>query len=261
MRKALQLIAMMPLLIGSSVVLADAASNIDDSHNTKIIEKLPLDDSGQVHALFDLGWDSSYISEGRNNLDQGGIYWATAAVQRNNFNLYATVGRGDSQHYTEWNVGVEYAFNLTDNLGGSVGYQRLEFYGDERAHDNELFGILEYAAVDWLVPSVSYTYSTEAAGYFVEVSIHSNWELTPNFSVSPYITQGFDFQYVSEEHDGANHFQLGIEAEYQLPNQWVLSGHVSHSIAQEDIKLEARNNNTTASLDETYAGIHLSWSF
>ncbi|GIU25628.1 outer membrane beta-barrel protein [Shewanella schlegeliana] len=245
----------------SPAVFADGAANIDDSHNTKIIEQLPLDDSGQVQGLIDLGWDSKYISEGRNNLDKGGIYWATAAVQKDNLTVYATVGRGDSQHYTEWNFGIEYGFELSENLSGSLGYQRLEFYGDERAHDNELFSSLEYTAVDWLVPSVSYTYSTEAAGYFVEVSLHSNWELTEGLSVSPYVTQGFDFQYVTEDHDGPNHFQFGVEAEYLLPNNFVVSGHISHTIAQEDIKLEARNDGITGSLDETFAGLHLSWNF
>ncbi|MGS0730529.1 hypothetical protein ACVBKF_30300, partial [Shewanella sp. 0m-11] len=171
------------------------------------------------------------------------------------------VGRGDSQNYIEWNFGIEYGFQLSENLSGSVGYQRLEFYGDERAHDNELFSSLEYTAVEWLIPSVSYTYSTEAAGYFVEVSLHSNWELAEGLTVSPYVTQSFDFQYVTEEHDGPNHFQFGVEAEYQLPNNLVLSGHISHTIAQEDIKLEARNDGITGSLDETFAGLHLSWNF
>ena len=261
MNNAYKIAIAMPLLITSTFIFADESPNIDDSHSTKIMEKLPLDDSGEIQALFDLGWDSQYISEGRNNLDKGGIYWATASVQKNNLNAYVTVGRGDSQHYIEYNFGLEYGFELSENLSGSVGYQRLEFYGDERAHDNELFSSLEYSKYDWLVPSVSYTYSTEAAGYFVEVSLHSNWQLTESFSVTPYVTQGFDFQYVTEEHDGANHFQFGVEAEYQLPNQWVLSGHISHSIAQEDIKLEARENGNSSGLDETYAGMHLSWSF
>lgn len=260
MNKTSQCTAFVALLMSISA-FADEAPSIDDSHNTKIIETLPADDSGKTQALIDLGWDSKYISEGRNNLDKGGIYWATAAIQKNNFNVYATVGRGDSQHYTEWNFGIEYGFDLTDNLSGSVGYQRLEFYGDERAHDNELFSNLEYTVVDWLVPSISYTYSTEADGSFVEVSLHSNWELSQGFTVSPYVTQGFDFKYATEDHDGANHFQFGVEAEYLLPNNLVLSGHISHTIAQEDIKLEARNNGVTGSLDETFAGIHLSWSF
>ncbi len=261
MKNANKIAIAVPLLMSASLAFADQSVNIDDSHSTKIMEKLPLDNSGEIQTLFDLGWDSNYISEGRNNLDKGGIYWATASVQKNNLNAYVTAGRGDSQHYIEYNFGLEYGFELSENISGSVGYQRLEFYGDERAHDNEFFSSLEYSKYDWLVPSVSYTYSTEAAGYFVEVSLHSNWALTENLSVTPYVTQGFDFQYVTEQHDGANHFQLGVEAEYQLPNQWVLSGHISHSIAQEDIKLEARENGNTSGLDETYAGVHLSWSF
>ncbi|MGS0729086.1 hypothetical protein ACVBKF_23000, partial [Shewanella sp. 0m-11] len=104
----------MSLLI-STAAFADEAPNIDDSHNTKIIEKRALDDSGQVQGLIDLGWDSKYISEGRNNLDKGGIYWATAAVQKDNLNLYACVGRGDSQNYIEWNFGIEYGFQLSEN--------------------------------------------------------------------------------------------------------------------------------------------------
>ncbi len=260
MIKTSQYTALVTLLI-STATFADDAPNIDDSHNTKIIETLPRNDSGQVQGLIDLGWDSKYISEGRNNLDKGGIYWATAAVQKDNVNVYASVGRGDSQHYTEWNFGIEYAFELSENVSGSLGYQRLEFYGDDRDHDNELFSSLEYTAVEWLIPSVSYTYSTEAAGYFVEVSLHSNWELAEGLNVSPYVTQGFDFQYVTEEHDGPNHFQFGVEAEYLLPNNLVVSGHISHTIAQEDIKLEARNEGITGSLDETFAGLHLSWNF
>ncbi len=261
MKNANKFAIAIPLLLSASVALADESASIDDSHSTKVLEKIPFEDNGEIQALFDLGWDSKYISEGRNNLDKGGIYWATASVQKDNLNAYVTVGRGDSQHYIEYNFGLEYGFELSEHISGSIGYQRLEFYGDERAHDNELFSTIEYSKYDWLIPSVSYTYSTEAAGYFVEVSLHSNWELSENLSVTPYVTQGFDFQYVTEEHDGVNNFQFGIEAEYQLPNQWVLSGHISHSIAQEDIKLEARENDNTSGLDETYAGIHLSWSF
>ncbi|GIU47331.1 hypothetical protein TUM4438_26220 [Shewanella sairae] len=260
MNKTSQCTAFVALLMSTSAI-ADEAPNIDDSHSTNIIKASPVDTSNQAQILVDLGWDSKYISEGRNNLDKGGIYWATAAIQKNNINVYATVGRGDSQHYTEWNFGIEYGFDLTDNLSGSAGYQRLEFYGDERAHDNEIFSNLEYTAVDWLVPSISYTYSTEAEGSFVEASLHSNWELAQGFTVSPYLTQAFDFKYTTEDHDGANHFQFGVEAEYLLPNNLVLSGHISHTIAQEDIKLEAHNNGVTGNLDETFAGLHLSWSF
>lgn len=259
MSRAFKSTLFLGLLMSQTSALADEASKVDDSHSNKIIEQVSIpNEEGQAQYLLDLGWDSKYIAEGRSELNKGGIYWATASVQKDNFNVYALVGRGDTENFTEWNIGVEYGFNLTENIEASVGYQRLEFYGDERAHDNELFGLLQYTKVEWLTPSVSYTYATEAGGYFVEVSLHSNWELMDGFSVIPYITQGFDFQFATEEHDGPNHFQFGVETEYALGNNMALSAHISHRIAQEDIKLEAENDDD---LDGTFAGIHFSWDF
>lgn len=208
-----------------------------------------------------LGWDSKYISEGRNNLESGGIYSGAAAVSTGDLTAYAAVIRGDSTHYIEYNWGLEYELHLHDNLETIIGYQRLEFYGDERANDNELFAEMTYTAVEWLVPSVAYTYSTQAGGYFVEVSLHSPWQLSERFTVTPYITQGFDFQYATEEHNGANHFQMGIEANYEISDNLALSAQFSHVIAMDDIKQEAKAEGYTGSLDESFGGIYLTWHF
>ncbi|AQS35403.1 hypothetical protein Sps_00183 [Shewanella psychrophila] len=252
------------LSLASSLVIAIFSanagdiSNFDDSHN---INKLPSNEQDKIQVVLDIGWDSKYVSEGRNNLDNGGVTWGTVAVQDGDFTGYVTGGRADSQDYTEWNFGLEYAILLSDTVEVSLGYQRLEFYGTERCSDNELFSTLTYHYQDWLVPSLAYTYSTEAGGYFVEASIHSPWELLHGLTLTPYITQAFDFQYVTEDHDGINHFQFGIEAEWLINNQLALSGHLSHTLAQEDIKLEARADGNEASLDQTYAGIHLTYRF
>lgn len=246
------------LSIAAFAASADSISNLDDTHS---INKLPSNASTDTQFIADIGWDSDYISEGRNNLDSGGMTWGTLAVQHGNLNIFAIGGRADSQDYTEWNFGLEYSAALSETVELSVGYQRLEFYGDERSSDNELFSSLTYHFKDWLVPSLAYTYSTEAGGYFIEASVHSPWELSDSVTVAPYITQAFDFQYVTEEHNGVNHFQFGIEAEYVINHQLIISGHLSHTIAQEDIKREAREDNNTASLDQTYAGIHLTWYF
>ncbi|WP_144211626.1 hypothetical protein [Shewanella donghaensis] len=217
--------------------------------------------ANDMAVALDLGWDSKYISEGRNNLDKGGIYWGGAALETGDLTTYAVVGRGDSTHYIEWNFGLEYSLHLHDDLETSIGYQRLEFYGDERAHDNELFAEMAYTGVHWLIPSVAYTYATEAGGYFVEVSLHSPWHISERFLITPYVTQGFDFQYATEEHNGANHFQFGIEASYEVSSNFAINAHLSHSIAMDDIKEEALRDGIQGSLDETYGGIHLSWGF
>ncbi|MGE6650349.1 hypothetical protein ACQKE0_13825 [Shewanella colwelliana] len=247
------------MLLVSTVTFANEpgqATSIDDSHITNIIAH---SDAQPLEFILDMGWDSEYISEGRNNLDHGGIYWGTAAVQYQDLVIYTTVGRGDSETYTEWNFGLEYGFSIVENLEASIGYQRIEAYGDERGSDNELFASLSYSAVEWLTPSMAYTYSTEAGGYFIEASLHSSWPVTEQLTLTPYVTQAFDFQYATEAHNGPNHFQFGIEAEYQTSSNLVLSGHISHTLAQEDIKQEQQGSHD--SLDQTYAGIHLTWSF
>ncbi len=222
---------------------------------------LPSLNSQALAVTLDLGWDSQYVSQGRNNLQDGGIYWLNTAVQQDNITAYALVGRGDSQAYTEWNIGLEYGFDVAENLEANVGYQRIEGYSNSRCHDNELFAELAYTAEPWLVPSASYVYSTEAAGYFVEVSLHSYWHVTDQLSLTPYITQGFDFKYRTEEHDGRNNLQFGLEASYQLSSYMSIDGHISHSIAQGDIEQEAIANGDMSSQDETYAGIHFAIMF
>lgn len=212
-------------------------------------------------ANIDLGWDSKYVSQGRNNLAKGGIYWMNTSIQYGNLTTYALVGRGDSQAYTEWNIGLEYALDLSEHLEANLGYQRIEGYSSSRCQDNELFAELAYTTKPWLVPSVSYVYSTEAAGYFVELSLHSYWQVTEQFTLSPYVTQGVDFKYRTEEHNGRNHLQFGLEASYNLTENMNISGHISHSIAQADIEQEAATNGDFSSQDQTYAGIHFNISF
>ncbi|MGI2171067.1 hypothetical protein ACROAE_12915 [Shewanella sp. MF05960] len=209
----------------------------------------------------DVGWENHYITEGRDNLDKGGIAWAVASVEHNDMVVFAVIGRADQVHYTEWNAGLEYSVSLHDDIDATIGYQRLEFYGDDRASDNEFFSSITYSGIDWLVPAVNYTYATEASGYFVTLSVHSPWEINPQLTLTPYVLQGFDFGYSSEDHDGANHVQFGLEAEHQFSDNLAIVAHISHSIALEDIKQQARVDGQQGSLNETYAGISVSLGF
>lgn len=244
------------LTIGTPLLAADMipSGSVDDLHLNNIITFEPSSNN----VIIDLAWDNQYISQGRNNLDEGGIYWATAAWQQHDITLYGTVGRADSMTYIEWNLGLEYALPLGDRFDGSLGYQRIQVYGDEECTDNELFASLSYTNIGWLTPSIAYTYSTEAAGYFVEANLHSEWALSPQLTITPYVTQGFDFQYATEAHNGRNHLQLGVEIQYQFSPQLTLSGHISHTLAQQDIKREVGPNN--GDLDHTFAGLHLNRS-
>lgn len=218
-------------------------------------------DSTPLALRVDIGWDSKYLSEGRNNLPDSGIFWLNAAAQYGNLTTYALVGRADNSAYTEWNIGLEYALSVSEHLDANIGYQRIESFSDGRNQDNELFAEIAYNRLPWLVPAISYVYSTEAAGYFVEASLHSNWPLSERFTLTPYIIQGFDFKYVTPDHNGRNHLQFGLEAHYQLTANIELYGHLSHSLAQSDIIREAQANGDLSSQDHTYAGLHLVMNF
>ncbi|BCV38584.1 hypothetical protein TUM17377_39120 [Shewanella chilikensis] len=208
-----------------------------------------------------LGWDSRYISEGRDNLSAGGIAWSGIHHSRDGLGAFVLFGRADSVNYAELNAGVEYCFNPLESVEAGVGMQRLEFYGDERGHDNEVYAYLAYQGLSWLTPSINYTYATEASGYFVELSLHSHWQVNEQLTLTPYVTQGFDFGYASQTHDGPNHLQFGVEACYSLTPSLVASLHLSHSIAQDDIKQQAQEEGWHGDLAQSYAGLHLEWQF
>ncbi|WP_115406685.1 hypothetical protein [Shewanella morhuae] len=249
-------------ILGINSLSHSAFANENLEHiESKSYNLMPSEMTEPLAVTFDLGWDSQYISQGRDNLQDGGIYWLNTSVQYGNLTSYVLVGRGDSQVYTEWNLGLEYGFNLAENLEANLGYQRIEGYGSSRCQDNELFAELAYTATPWLIPSINYVYSTEANGYFVEMSLHSFWNITDHFSLTPYITQGFDFKYRTAEHNGKNNLQFGLESNYQLSPNMSVSGHISHSIAQGDIEQEAAANGDTSSQDQTYAGIHFAMTF
>lgn len=256
MNNSAQLLLLASLICFRAV--AETSSTIDDPHSTNPPQG-PLENTADHVAS--LGWDSNYISEGRNNLNKGGIFWSSIMSQHENLTLYAIAGRADSMHYSEWNLGVEYTISLKANLEINLGYQNIQSYGDERFSDNELFSSLTYAGIEWLTPSLNYVYSLGARGYFIEAALHSSWHVSDSLTVTPYIAQAFDFKYVTEEHNGKNHFQFGIEVEYQYNQSIVLSGHISHTLAQEDIKLEADLGTLESSLDHSFSGVTLIWLF
>lgn len=215
--------------------------------------------STQVEYAIELGWESKFVSEGRDNLTSGGVYWSGFAAQYQNLNGYARVGRGDREHFVRWELGLEYTDSVTDTLEATIGYQRLEFYGDERTNDNELFSTLTYNGFGWVTPSINYTYATEAGGYFIELALYGAWQASHTWRLSPYALIGLDYQLATEQHNGLNHIQFGLESEYALSHHLNLTGHISHSIALDDIEKEV--GHSSHELNETFAGIYLNWTF
>ncbi|QSX40803.1 hypothetical protein [Shewanella cyperi] len=203
----------------------------------------------------DLGWDSQYVSEGRDNIGRGGVWWGGAAVSVDSLTAYATLARGDSEFFSEWNLGLEYELPLGDDWRGSLGYQRVEIVADEPFSDNEWFASLAWWLEPRLVPVVAYTYSSDAAGYFVELSLYSHWQLTESLELTPFVTQGLDYQYMTELHSGRNHLQWGVKAIWTLDDGWSTTLQLAHSEAQGDVILDDEEG------DLNFISLHLSREF
>lgn len=192
-------------------------------------------------------WESKYVSEGRDNLDDGGI--ATLETSAAWHDLSAGIWFADaySDEYQELNLFAEYGltFSIIDSY---IGYTRLEFL-DDHENDNEFSGGLALNNMRYLTPAVDYVYSTEAAGSFMELSLTSDIELSEEgLTLSPYILQGYDFGYASDEHDGRNHIQAGIEANYPLSEKLTLVGSLNHSWGDNDVDQDGGKDLTWGSL-------------
>lgn len=179
-------------------------------------------------------YDSRYVSEGRDNLAQGGAYVLEASVARDDFTLVAAYLDATSDTYSEINLGLEYGFEL-DDLEAYVAYTRLEFPETDDSDNEFAFGIA-HPGFDGFTPALDYVYSTEANGAFVELSVASEHEVSNDLTLAPYIVQAIDLGYASAAHDGLNNLTLGVEASYEVNRDFQVVAYLAHSIAQKDVE-------------------------
>lgn len=211
------------------------------------------DNSANVY----VDWQSRYISEGRNNLPSGGIVWSGIDYQHGSLLLFERQGVATSEDFIEFNGGIGYQQPLNDWLF-SGSYTRLEFFGDARSHDNELALQIDYQGLDWLTPSLVYTYATEATGGFLEFSLTGHWPVNNNISLLPYVMQAWDFGYASDDFDGPNNLQFGLMSDVWLSPMFMLSWHISRTIAMRDIQHELGD---ACHEQQTFGGISLAYQF
>jgi hypothetical protein len=228
----------------------------------------------------DLGIDSHYIDQGRNLLDEGGIFWGNAHWDLSYLLLDAGIGRATHQDYTELNIGMELELLSTAIFDITAGIQFIEIFGADRESDVELFTTFSYSGIDWFTPIIEHTYSLEANGHYVEISLQGmSFVLAHGVSVTPYVTQAFDYEFVVDGYNGVNHFQMGIKVDYPIHQRVYLSGHLSHITPQKGIKSErnaqiysasstdstsksvAEVNETKGGSKQMFAGIYLNWFF
>lgn len=175
-------------------------------------------------------WESKYISEGRNNLEDGGLGSVTLEwnqhYEKNELLLLAWYGEGTSSDYSELNLGIAYLMPL-DPVDVTLGYTWLDFSPGSET-DNELSLELGFGSIQFIDLSADFVYSTEAGGTFIQLIASHEIELEGSTLV-PYALVATNQGYVTDEHDGLNNFQLGFEWKIEVDDHIEVFVNAAHA--------------------------------
>lgn len=223
-----------------SVITAQGTAKLEELEKESPLAFL---DELEADAVATFGWDSIYLAEGRDDLGDGGLTYAEFAGSAGPVSLGTWYADGTDVDYNEWNLFGDIAFELAEGLEAYIGYTYLAFFSEgEKDEDNEVGVGLTYAITDYLEAAADYVYSFEAEGSFVELALGAPYEVTDEFSVAPYALLGLDFGYRTEEYNGWNHFQVGIDAEYLFGERFAIGGYAAYAFALEDIDREENDS-------------------
>ena len=224
------------ILICSAIILSCLVSN---SRSQELHPGHPIHhDTDLVHdssIAMNIAWDSIYVLEGRKALERGGLgsmgaEWTTPH-QENEMIVSAWYAEGLSTDYTELQLGAAYAFSL-DSIDATLGYTWLDWDNDD-VSDHELNFEIGGNAFQLIDLTATMVYSVDVAGSFIQL-IASKDFIREDTIFTPYVLLGINEGYVSDEHDGLNNLQLGIEASTPISDSIELTGYIAYTIALDE---------------------------
>lgn len=200
-------------------------------------------------------YHNKYISEGKDELPGSGIWTAEFVINfeelhigdasLKDFYIGSWWAVGDSENYTETNLFIGKVFEW-ENFSLDLSYTWLNFSPDDE-DDHELVAAASSDCIPWLTPEIAYVYSTETDRGMLELGLSKDIEME-SFSITPYTVTAIDFGYVTEEYDGLNHIEVGLEWSLPLNDVISLQGYASHVFAQENLRREGYDNETSAGI-------------
>lgn len=224
------------------------------------IPLLTTPSSDKLTGTLQLGWDSRYYTEGRDELDGDSLLTTSAEVSFENFAIGFWYGISPEQNYDEFQVIATY-FNHIGGFDYYLSFAHLEFFNffPTREFDNEIgFGI-SYGDLPYdFSLALDASYSFEATGYYAELSLERSQEITDNLSFTATGILGINQGFVSDGHDGLNHFGLRAGLDYALTGNLSLSGHVTYT-APIDHSANAPGDESLTNFSHT--GVSLQWEF
>jgi hypothetical protein len=215
-----------PLLAISILTLTNLTSSAHQSDPQQPFERPHAHDAAEFH--IHTGWESRYFSEGRDALDGDSIWASSFEFGLEHLAAGFWYGKSPDQSYDE----LQLSLALTQTFGDFetyIGYTHYIFPFDG-SHDNEIgTGITWTGLPAEIEISADIYHSFDADGYFAELSASREFEISQSFNIIPSSIFGINQGYVSDGHDGANHFALQIACSYNLTESVSLVAHTTYS--------------------------------
>lgn len=209
-------------------------------------------------AAISLGYDSRYVSEGRDNLFGDSLLHGALEFSMDDFLFGLWYADSPENPYNEFNAHIEYGFQLGD-VEGYLGYTHLRFPDDDD-HDNEIALSFSYGKLPWgLTTGLDMTYSFDADGVFLEASLTREFTPCDWLTLGPGIVFGWNEGYVSSGHRGANHVAALIAAMVPLGDTVELAGYLSYNMAIDSSPLQSPDDLTLD--DFLYGGLSVNFVF
>lgn len=186
-------------------------------------------------------WHNRYVSEGRDNLADGGIQVVDASASRNGFSAGLWLADAISDDYQELNLTLAYRQGLGP-VTAHAAYTRLEYLHDHSA-DNEIAVGIHTDRLPLVDVAVDYVYASDADGSFVSFRISRDFAIAGgHWQWTPYLQQNLDYGYVSARYNGPNNIEAGLDLAWQFHARLAVTASAAYSLAQQDVKNEDLGN-------------------
>jgi hypothetical protein len=224
---------------------------------SKIRTTRELAHTAHVHSLY----ETRYVTEGRDNLEDSGIVSATSDIIFNDdltFVPWVAVSR--EAEYAELNLNLLYVIETDGPFDLYAAYNHiLTEQRDTDFNDNEIELGITYMGLQSLDLIASTYYSFEADGAFIEITAYNEPFVSSVTSIRAFAVLGWNAGYISDGHNGLNHLQLKAEISYFYTKDSEFTAFTAYNIP---INRDAARYTGDASLNKFFwSGIGLSYYF
>ena len=181
-----------------------------------LAETGPEDPGPDYYSLsIDAGWESRYVTEGRDNLDGGGLQVTTIDGRYGACGVSVWNGWGYDSNYNEVNI-VPYLDYKNEDISVYASYN-YKMFSPSGQFDHEIGAGMSYQGLPHnLFLGFDWYHSFDAGGSFFSFFIGSGIPVDENLVLEPLVSLGVNHDYIADGHNGVNHLSLQLNGEYTI---------------------------------------------